>query len=267
VRVSRSPLQPQHVLESLLIVLGVKNRPPNREQRILVLRDALRQYQAADFSVVVVVEDVLTTGAEVLAEIAALTAPDGAESGGARMVLMGADPTLDLLQSPELTDLQQRITLQYKLRALNAAETKAYLLHSFRNAGGDFNQLFKPDCGTLLHKICDGNPRAINQLVEVVLRTAAGLNRKMISPRYIAEVAAQIYDPEIHDFKFVTDYTDAQSQNDQSADAAATDERVAAVEEDIAKAECLEDLDDVTAETLFGTDISELAAQAAGGNK
>jgi type II secretory pathway predicted ATPase ExeA len=266
VRVGRSPLEPQNVLQSLLIVLGVENRPSDREQRLVILRDALRQYASAGISVIVVVEDALTAGVEVLAEIAALTATEDGETGGARIVLMGVNSLSDFLQCSELADLSGRIALQHELHALNAAETRGYLLHCFRNAGGDFDQLFQPDCSALLHKICDGNPRAINQLAEVVLRTAAEMGLQKISARYIAEVAVQIYDPESHDFRFVTRDTDAEAQNDQSVDAAAADGRTEAVEEDIARAECLEDLDDVSAETLFGADLSEVAAQATGGN-
>jgi hypothetical protein len=250
----------------LLIVLGVKNRPSAREHRLAILRDALRQYESAGIRVIVVVEDAPITGAEVLAEIAALTVSDDGETGGARIVLMGTDSLPDFLQRSELADLQERMALQHELHALTAAETRGYLLHCFRNAGGDFNQLFKPDCSALLHKICEGNPRAINQLAEVALRTAAEIGVQKISARYIAEVAAQIYDPELHDFRFAIQDTDAEAQNDQSADPGDTGNQPGHVEEDIASAECLEDLDDVSAETLFGADITEFAAQATGGN-
>lgn len=253
VRVGRSPLNASDVLESLLVVLGVENRPVERELRLIFLDDALRQYREAGFKVVVVVEDAATAGADVLAELAMLTAAKTDESAGARMVLMGADAIEELLQQPELSKLSERITLQQYLNPLSGAETQGYLLHCFRNAGGDFNQLFKPDCAALLHKISAGNPRAINQLAEVVLRTAAEMSIEQISARFIAEVAVQIYDPDIHDFRFVAN------------NAGAAQDQTEAVAKDIAKAECLEDLDDVTAETLFGADITEMAAQAIGG--
>ena len=64
----------------------------------------------------------------------------------------------------------------------------------------------------------------------------------------------------------IRDSTDTDAQNNNPARPAATNDQFGAVEEDIAKAECLEDLDDVTAETLFGADITELAAHAIGGN-
>ena len=267
VRVGRAPLKPQDIAESLLIILGVENRPTDREHRLVILRDALQQYETAGINVIIVVEDALTTGEEILAELAALTATD---AGGARMVLMGADPLPDFLQRPELADLQERVTLQYSLNALSAAETRAYLLHCFRNAGGDFDQLFHSDCSALLHRICDGNPRAINHLAEVVLRAADELDLKQISARFTAGVAVQIYDPKSHDFRFVKQKAEieaaATNQSSEPSHAVDADDKPTTVEANIAKAETLEDLDDVMAETLFGAELRELAAQATGGN-
>lgn len=270
-RVGRAPLEPRNVLEALLIVLGVTNRPPGRDRRLVILRDALRQYAMAGISVIVVVEDAPKSGAAVLAELAALTVHDKDESAGARMVLMGADSLAELLRSSELVDLNKRVALRHELNALSAAETRGYLLHCFRTAGGDFNQIFDSGCSELLHRICDGNPRAINQLAEVVLRTADELNLSRISARFAAEVAAQIYDPKTRDFKFVNRQTerDSAAADPLAEIAAATntksaDDKSEKIAQDIMNAKRLEDLDDVMAETLFGEEMSELAAQAVG---
>lgn len=275
VRVGRAPLPAEKVLESLLIVLGVTNRPVDRDQRFFIFRNALQQYEAAGFNVVIVVEDAAMTGPEALAELAALTAEDAGESSGAKMVLMGGDSLPDLLDSPALADLRKRLSLQHTINALSAAETRGYLRHCFRNAGGDFNELFAADCSGLLHRICDGNPRAIKRLTEVALITADKLNLKEISARYLAEIAVQIYDPAIHDFKFPAGNTPQNTAktdlSPESPDAAGTSPlRPAAagergtIEAEIAKAASLEDLDDAMAETLFGTEIELFAAQVAG---
>lgn len=270
-RVGRAQLGPEQVLEALLIVLGVTNRPADRDHRLLILRDALRQYATAGISVIVVVEDAPHSGAEVLAELAALTVHDTGQSDGARMVLMGADRLPELLRRSELASLNKRLALRHELDPLSAAETRGYLLHCFRTAGGDFNQMFDPDCSELLHKICDGNPRAINHLVEVVLRAADELNLNRIAARFVAEVAAQIYDTETHDFRFVNGPTNTASKEaGPSADiysgtAKNNSDTAGKIAQDIMNAKSLEDLDDVMAETLFGEEMSELAAQAMSG--
>ena len=273
-RLGRASLRSQDVLASLLIVLGVTNRPSDRDHGLVILRDALQQYAAAQVSVIVVVEDALNAGAEVLAEFAALTLAGTNGSTGARMILMGSGALPHFLQRHELDNLRERVSLQHDLSELSAAETRGYLLHCFRTAGGNFDQLFAPECSDLLHSISDGNPRAINQLTEVVLRTAAAMNATQITPRFIAKVAAQIYDPELHDFKFVNSTTDVDAPVNEPAediadasDQSAADDEPGTIEAEIMKADCLEDLDDVMAETLFGTEVSDLAAQATGTGK
>ena len=249
VSVSRTPMKSEDVLESLLIVLGVENRPVERERRFAIMRNALLQYETAGFPVFIVVEDVFASGPAVLAELSALTVADAGESAGARIVLMGDDGMQSVLDDPTLVKLRQRLAHRHTINALSDMETRGYLLHCFRAAGGDFRKLFESGSCTLLHKLCDGNPRAINKLTDAVLELAAKQNLETISPRFIAETAARDYDPQVHDFKFAA--TPPALDNDQQ-------QKIAA---DIAKAESLSDLDDAMAETLFGAEIARVAAQ------
>ena len=255
VSVGRTPMESEDVLESLLIVLGVENRPVEKERRFAILRNALLQYETAGLPVFIVVEDVRASGPAILAELSALTVADAGESAGARIVLMGDDTMQSVLDDPTLVELRQRIAHRHTINALSDMETRGYLLHCFRAAGGDFRKLFESGSCTLLHKLCDGNPRAINKLVDAVLDTAAEQNRETISPLFIAELAAREYDPQVHDFKFAAA---AQVDNVSNEIEAATPQKIA---EDIANAESLDDLDDAMAETLFGAEIALVAAR------
>ena len=266
VRVSRTPMAAEDVLEALLIVLGVENRPVERERRFAILRNALLQYETNGFSVFIVVEDVYASGPAVLAELSALTAADAGESAGARIVLMGDDTIQSVLDNPMLDELRQRLVHRHTINALSEMETRGYLLHCFRAAGGDFRKLFESGSCTLLHKLCDGNPRAINKLVEAVLDTAARQDVDLLCPYFIAEIAARDYDPQVHDFKFTATAAEDNAPNEMNARAtpAAETSQLQKVAEDIANAESIDDLDDAMAETLFGTEIALVAAQVTG---
>ena len=264
--VGRTPMAAEDVLESLLIVLGVKNRPIERERRFAILRNALLQYETAGLPVFIVVEDVSASGPAVLTELSALTAADAGESGGARIVLMGDDTMQSVLEDPTLEGLRQRLAHRHTINALSDMETRGYLLHCFRAAGGDFRKLFESGSCTLLNKLCDGNPRSINKLVDAVLNTAAEQNRETISPRLIAEIAAHDYDPQVHEFKFAaTGRIDNAPNGMQVATPPASDnDQLQKIAEDIANAESLDDLDDAMAETLFGSEFALVAARVTG---
>ena len=266
VSVGRTPMKSEDVLESLLIVLGVENRPVERERRFAILRNALLQYETAGFPVFIVVEDVFASGPAVLAELSALTVADAGESDGARIVLMGGDVMQSVLDDPTLVELRHRLAHRHTINALSEMETRGYLLHCFRAAGGDFKKLFESGSCTLLHKLCDGNPRAINKLADTVLDTAAEQNRETISPIFIAELAAREYDPQVHDFKFTATAAEdnASSKLSAATPPAAQNNQLQKIAEDISNAESLDDLDDVMAETLFGSELALVAARVTG---
>ncbi len=266
VRVGRTPIEAGDVLESLLIVLGVQNRPPERERRRAILQNALLQYETAGLPVFVVVEDIHKSGPAVLAELSALTAADTEQLPGARIVLMGDDTMQSVLDDPMLVELRQRLTHRHTINAMSDMEARGYLLHCFRAAGGDFTQIFEFGSCTLLHKLCDGNPRTINQLVDAVLDSATEQNLETISPLFIAEIAARHYDPQAHDFKFAASTLVGNTPDERLAAAitAADNDQLQRIAEDIANAESLDDLDDVMAETLFGAEIAQVAAQVTG---
>ena len=266
VSIGRAPIKAEDVLDSLLIMLDVENRPIERERRCAILRDALLQYETAGLPVFVVVEDVHKSGPAVLAELSALTAADTEQSPCARIVLMGDDTMQSVLDDPMLVELRQRLTHRHIINALSDMETRGYLLHCFRAAGGDFSQLFESGSCTLVHKLCDGNPRAINKLVDAVLDLAAEQNLETISPLFIAGIAARDYDPQAHDFKFTaTALVGNASSEMQPATAPASEGgQLQKIAEDIANADSLDDLDDAMAETVFGSEIALVAAQVTG---
>jgi type II secretory pathway predicted ATPase ExeA len=267
VSLGRTPIKAEDVLDSLLIMLEVENRPAERERRYAILRDALLQYEKAGRPVFIVVEAVQKIEPAVLAELSASTTADTEQSPGARIVLMGDDTTQSVLNDPVLMDLRQRITHRHTINALSDMETRGYLLHCFRAAGSDFTQLFESDSCTLVRKLCDGNPRAINKLVDAVLNAAAEQDLETISTLFIAEIAATDYDPQAGDFKFTTTALVSNTPDETLAAAIAAEDndQLQRIADDISKADSLNDLDDVMAETLFGEEIAQAAAQAIGG--
>ena len=266
VSVGRTPIEADDVLESLLIVLGVENRPPERERRRAILQNALLQYETAGLPVFVVVEDIQKSGPAVLAELSALTAADTEQLPGARIVLMGDNTMQSVLDDPMLVELRQRLTHRHTINAMSDMEARGYLLHCFRAAGGDFTQLFESGSCTLVRKLCDGNPRAINQLVDVVLDSAAEQNLETIPRLFIAEIAAHDYDPQAHEFKFAATarVDNASNEMQPAAPPASESAQLQKIAEDIANANSLDDLDDAMAETLFGAEIAQIAAQVTG---
>ncbi len=202
IRVGRMEMKSSDVLESLLIVLGVKDRPNGTIQRFAALRRKLKELQDAEVRVFIVIEDGLRTGAETLAELEALTAADAGDSDGASIILMGDERLPQFMQDPVVAQLQQRVRQRHTISPLGVAELRGYLIHCLRLAGGDFEEIFDTRSAELLHELSNGIPRIANNLVESTLAAAAGQGIQTLPARLIATVASDEYGLSADNFDF-----------------------------------------------------------------
>ncbi|MDH3576350.1 MAG: hypothetical protein OEO71_00845 [Gammaproteobacteria bacterium] len=202
IRVGRMEMKSSDVLESLLIVLGVKDRPSGTIQRFASLRRKLKEMQEAQVRVFIVIEDGLRTGAETLAELEALTAADAGDSDGASIIVMGDERLPQFMQDPEVAQLQQRVRQRHTISPLCIAELRGYLKHCFRLAGGDFEHVFDARSAELLHELSNGIPRIANNLVESTLVAAASQGIDKIPATLVATVASDEYGLSADNFDF-----------------------------------------------------------------
>ena len=200
VRIGRMHLEGSDVLEFLLEELGVTELPKGTIRQFTALREKLGQLEADGKHVVIAIEDAIRTGAETLAELEALTAADAGDSGGAAIVLMGDGGLLEFLKEPQLTRLSQRIRQRHAIEPLRAAELRGYLMHCFRLAGNDFEQVFDGRTAELVHELSGGIPRVAHNLVESAMSAAASAGMERIPASFVATVAKDEFGLEATEF-------------------------------------------------------------------
>jgi len=86
-----------------------------------------------------------------------------------QIVLVGQLNLKDLLRSPELRQLDQRVSIRYELRPLTREETFAYIAHRLTIAGGGAVVSFAPKALDLVHRYTSGIPRLINLVCDRAL--------------------------------------------------------------------------------------------------
>ena len=108
-----------------------------------------------------------------------------------QIILIGQPELAELLNRPELRQLNQRITARYNLEPLDLKETRAYIHHRLRVAGmsGDTGVFPDPVIRDLF-KRTRGIPRLINVLCDRILLGAYGQN-KLKADRQMVQIAAQ----------------------------------------------------------------------------
>jgi MSHA biogenesis protein MshM len=108
-----------------------------------------------------------------------------------QVVLFG-QPELDRkLARRDLRQLASRIGFQYRLGALSADETAAYLAHRLRVAGGEAaTALIDARCARLAHLAARGIPRLLNIVAHKSLLLAYGEGLPAVAARHVRAAAA-----------------------------------------------------------------------------
>jgi general secretion pathway protein A len=107
-----------------------------------------------------------------------------------QIVLVGQLNLKDLLGSPEMRQLDQRVSIRYELKPLTREETSAYVAHRLTIAGGGAAVSFSPKALDLVHQYASGIPRLINLVCDRALLGGYSARINRISPEMVSAAAA-----------------------------------------------------------------------------
>ncbi|HTY04666.1 MAG TPA: XrtA/PEP-CTERM system-associated ATPase [Rhodocyclaceae bacterium] len=96
------------------------------------------------------------------------------------------------LQSPQLTQLRQRVIAACHIGPMDAAETKAYVEHRLTHCGWTDSPSFSADAFPAIHEGSGGIPRRINAICDRLLLSGFLSNNKTFSEPDVFEVVREI---------------------------------------------------------------------------
>lgn len=110
-----------------------------------------------------------------------------------QIVLVGQPELKELLGRPELSQLNQRITVRWHLEPLDRAETGRYIAHRLRIAGGPTTaDIFSPAALRLIYRYSGGVPRLINIAAHRALLAGFTREQRVISGALVRHVIAEL---------------------------------------------------------------------------
>jgi general secretion pathway protein A len=109
-----------------------------------------------------------------------------------QIVLVGQLNLKDVLRSPELRQLDQRISIRYNLKPLTAEETAAYVAHRLSIAGGGSAVSFMPKALQAVHRCTGGIPRLVNLVCDRALLAAYSERAQRVTPQMVQRGAASL---------------------------------------------------------------------------
>jgi general secretion pathway protein A len=119
---------------------------------------------AAGRNVVLLIDEAQNLSHDVLEQLRMLSNLETDREKLMQIVLMGQPELQDLLLSPSLRQLNERITVRYDLKPLDKKSVQSYIRHRLVVAGAGENVSFSAPACRLIYRYSNGIPRRINAI-------------------------------------------------------------------------------------------------------
>jgi len=167
------------LVEEIARRLGAKpSAGATTPELIACLEHALADVATRGRTPVLVIEDAHQASDELLDELRLLVNSEARAQRAIEVVLVGPPALEHRLAGPALAAIRERVSVECRVVALTHKETRQYLYHRVRAAGGNGPKLFPRRTCSEIHDRTQGVPRAVNSLAAEALRLArvAGVN-------------------------------------------------------------------------------------------
>ena len=190
-------LNPKYSISELLEAIcdELKIRYERSENRIKGYIDALNAHllesHARGVNTVLIIDEAQNLSQDALEQIRLLTNLETSSEKLLQIILIGQPELLEKLSSPQLRQLNQRITARYHLHALNPAELREYVNHRLTVSGCEA-PLFTSGALRTLHRLTHGVPRMVNIICDRALLGAYVERRREVDSGVLRRAAAEV---------------------------------------------------------------------------
>ena len=158
---------------------------------LALLNDYLFESYRSGKNCALIIDEAQNLSSEVLESVRLLSNFETSKDKLLQILLVGQPELSSRLNSQELRQLKQRVTVRYHLRSLTLKECQAYISSRLQVAGGD-PLLFTPSAVEVIYGCSAGIPRVINVICDGALMTAYGLRKTYIDDSLIRQVAEDL---------------------------------------------------------------------------
>jgi general secretion pathway protein A len=152
-------------------VVSAFNLPYENRDSITLFREfqhyLISQYAEGKITVLIV-DEAQNLNDRALEELRLLTNINADRDQLLKIVLLGQPELLELLSQPRLSQIAQRVSVEYHLEPLNRLDTRHYIHHRLEKAGG-IAAIFSDKACDMVYCLSGGVPRLINTLCDYAL--------------------------------------------------------------------------------------------------
>ncbi len=174
--------------------LGVGEEVPGQSKKDYI--DSLNRFLLETFSrdgnAVLLIDEAQNLSPAVLEQIRMLSNLETEKEKLVQIVLAGQSELRELLSSPSLRQLDERIMVRYNLEPLAKNDVQGYVEHRLVVAGGKGNVQFTKGALEAIYGYSQGNPRRINGVCDRALLIAYSRDEFTISKRTVQKAIEDI---------------------------------------------------------------------------
>ena len=189
--VTNTPRSKGHILERILLAFNLNYRGKSEVEQYETLINFLEEQQTRGRRAVLIIDEAHNLDEDSLEELRMLSNINVDKSLALQVILVGQPEILELLNTRSLRQLAQRISVNFKLLPLTFFETRRYIRHRLRVAGGS-PDIFEPKAIAVIHLLSGGIPRLINVLCDAALVYGFGDGRESLDAAMIQAVASDM---------------------------------------------------------------------------
>lgn len=157
----------EELLRTILDDLGVKVAPAATRKELLgALNTHLLASRAAGKRVVLIIDEAQDLPPRLLEQIRLLSNLETEREKLIQIILVGQVELSTKLCHRSLHQLNQRVTVRFRVPTLRPKETRAYIQHRLTRAGSERHDLFTWGALRLVHHLSGGVPRLINVICD-----------------------------------------------------------------------------------------------------
>ena len=197
-------LTAKQFFQAVCAKFGIAVKGKSKFELVRDIENYLLDRSQMNRTAVLVVDEAQNLGRRVLEEVRLLGNLETASDKLIQIVLVGQPELRTIIGSPELRQLNQRITIKFHLGTLSAEEVSEYIDHRLRVAGANGDPIFDDAAKARLFRASSGIPRVVNVLCDHALLEAFVNDRRVVGEDAargaIAELDGYYMDaqPEVH---------------------------------------------------------------------
>jgi general secretion pathway protein A len=185
-------LSGEDLLRAICLEFGLLTEGRTRADLSDQLNQFLLEQKRERRRVLLIVDEAQNLAPETLEEIRLLSNLETSTSKLIQILLFGQPELDDKLDSKELRQLRQRISVRWSLGSLSSAETREYVRHRLRIAAESDPEIFTSRALSEVHRRARGIPRLVNLLCDRALLAGYAAERKRIGPDLVGVAAREI---------------------------------------------------------------------------